>query len=121
MKNYKEPIIGYWSGATIRNGTFTDMPQGVLVFRDNTEGAVFDGSVPPDSEMWHPGRAVNNVFVGNSSNGIRSEIPGLEVGGNTARRNGGYGIYAPGAVDLGMNVASRNRLGQWVGVVCSAG
>jgi parallel beta helix pectate lyase-like protein len=158
VKNYRDPISGYYSGATITNSTFTDMPGGVLgrvgsglgsegisvirgntftrsgvvldphtpmfvernVFRHNTEGAVFQGSTTPGSEMWAPGRAVNNLFVGNSSNGIRAEIPGLEVGRNTAKRNGGYGIYAPGAVDLGGNVAYGNKLGQCVGVVCSA-
>jgi parallel beta helix pectate lyase-like protein len=122
--------LGYEITSVIRGNTFTR--SGVVldshtpmiiernVFRHNTEAAVFRGSVPPGSDMWEPGRVTNNIFVGNSGNGVRSEIPLLQVGSNTAARNGGYGIYAPGAVDLGGNVAYKNKLGQCVGVVCSA-
>lgn len=50
--------------------------------------------------------------------GIESQLPGLAVGDNVAHRNGGYGIFAPGAVDLGGNVAYRNAGGQCAGVTC---
>jgi hypothetical protein len=89
-------------------------------FMNNADGVIFNGSTLPDTEIWAPGKAVNNIFVRNSGTGIRSDIPGLILGGNIAKRNGGYGIYSPGAVDLGGNVARGNRLGQCVGVVCSA-
>ena len=42
------------------------------------------------------------------------------LGGNTATRNTGWGIYAPGVTDLGGNSASGNgNSPQCVGVVCS--
>jgi hypothetical protein len=145
VKNYKYPISGYYGGATLTHNTFTDMQQGVLTnissglgsegtatvkgntfirsgvntFRHNVKAAIFAGSTLPGGDMWAPGRAVNNVMTRNRSTGISSELPGLIVGGNTARYNGGYGIYAPGAVDRGANSARGNKLGQCVGVVCS--
>ncbi|HEY3409240.1 MAG TPA: right-handed parallel beta-helix repeat-containing protein [Propionicimonas sp.] len=89
------------------------------VFRHNKAAAIFSGSTLPGGEMWAPGRAVDNVMVRNRGTGISSELPGLMVGGNTAKNNAGYGIYAPGAIDLGANKARGNKLGQCVGVVCS--
>jgi len=88
-------------------------------FRHNKTAAIFNGSTLPGGEIWAPGRAVNNVVVRNRGTGISSELPGLVVGGNTAKYNAGYGIYAPGAVDLGANKARGNKLGQCVGVSCS--
>jgi len=149
VKNFKSPISGYWGGATLTNSIFTNMPQGVLAnvsqglgsegtseirknvfirsgvvldprtpmivenntFVQNTTGAVF---VDPVNS-----RAVGNLLVKNTGTGIKSDLPGLPVGGNTALYNGGYGIDAPGAVDLGGNVAYGNKLGQCVGVVCA--
>ncbi len=47
--------------------------------------------------------------------------PGVELKGNRAFQNTGWGIYAPGAVDLGGNVARGNgNQPQCVGVVCPA-
>jgi hypothetical protein len=89
------------------------------IFRHNKEAAIFTGSTLPGGEMWAPGRAVNNILTRNRGTGISSQLPGLIVGGNTARYNAGYGIYAPGAVDLGANKARGNKLGQCVGVACS--
>ena len=61
-----------------------------------------------------------NTFSRNGD-GIRAEVPGTSLRQNTATRNTGWGIYAPGAVDLGGNVARRNgRSPQCVGVVCSS-
>lgn len=76
-----------------------------------------DPEIPATAER---SRAIGNVVTQNSGTGILTELSGLEVGDNTVTKNGGYGIYAPGAVDLGGNVASRNALGQCVGVVCAA-
>ncbi len=121
--------LGSEGTATVKGNTF--IRSGVVLdphipmilekntFIDNTAGAIFSGSTLPGGEMWAPGRAVRNVLVRNSGTGISSDLAGLIVGRNTARHNGGYGIYAPGAVDSGANVAYANKLGQCVGVVCS--
>ena len=53
------------------------------------------------------------------TDGLEADLAGVEVGNNTAKKNGGYGIYAPGAVDLGGNIASGNALGDCVGVSCT--
>ena len=43
----------------------------------------------------------------------------MSIGGNDARNNTGWGIYAPGATDLGGNTAAHNgNQPQCVGVVC---
>lgn len=92
-------------------------------FRQNELGVEFsapgtlDPSEPqPDATL---SRATGNTFMNNSSSGIMTGLPGLQVGSNVSRNNGGYGIYAPGAVDLGGNVAFNNALGDCVGVTCT--
>lgn len=91
-------------------------------FKHNTTGVEFT-RIEPFSDMppftAEGSRAVGNVLTKNTGTGILTELPGLPIGDNTATRNGGYGIHAPGAVDLGGNVASGNRLGDCVGVVCA--
>lgn len=160
VKNYAQPISGFWGGVTLTNNKFTDMANGVLgdissniasdglsVIVGNTfvrSGVVLQGNVPmyvADNTFKQnevgviftrgqplPGdppltaedsSAIGNTLTRNSGTGILTELSGLEVGDNTATKNGGYGIYAPGAVDLGGNVASGNTLGQCVGVVCT--
>ena len=91
-------------------------------FKQNTIGVHFTRTwYPEQTPLTAAGsRAVGNLFVKNSGSGIQTDLPGLEVGGNTAKNNGGYGIYAPGAIDLGGNVAFGNTLGQCVGVVCAS-
>ncbi|GIG19330.1 hypothetical protein Cch01nite_00540 [Cellulomonas chitinilytica] len=62
----------------------------------------------------------DNVFRLNGD-GIRIEAGDAmtSLGGNTSNDNTGWGIYAPGVVDLGGNTARRNgRTPQCVGVVC---
>lgn len=92
-------------------------------FTHNDIGVEF--TIPPSLEPTDPpptatlSRAVGNTFKNNSGTGLKTELAGLEVGLNTAKRNGGYGLYAPGAVDLGGNIASRNALGDCVGVSCA--
>lgn len=120
--------LGSEGTATVKGNTF--IRSGVVldphipmvlennIFRHNKDVAIFTGSTLPGGEMWAPGRAANNVMVRNRGTGISSDLPGLVVSGNTARYNAGYGIYAPGAVDLGANSARGNKLGQCVGVVC---
>lgn len=161
VKNFAEPINGFWGGVTLTNNKFTDMPNGVLgdisshlgsdgtshivgntftrsgvVLRGNvpmivenntftqnevgvefTRSAPLPGDPPPTADG---SRAVGNVLTRNTGTGIKTDLPGLAVGGNTAKKNGGYGIYAPGAIDLGGNIAFGNTLGQCVGVVCAS-
>lgn len=160
VKNFAEPISGFWGGVTLTNSTFTDMPNGVLgdisshigsdgpsgivgntftrsgvvlrgnvpmivennTFKHNDVGVEFTRSapLPGDPPFTADGsRAIGNVLLKNTGTGILTELPGLEVGSNIAKKNGGYGTYAPGAVDLGGNVAFGNALGQCVGVACS--
>ncbi|MGC5225395.1 right-handed parallel beta-helix repeat-containing protein [Micromonospora sp. DT81.3] len=93
-------------------------------FTQNTVGVEF--TIPPPLDPTDPpptatlSRAVGNTFTKNSGSGLKTELAGLEVGGNTAKKNGGYGIYAPGAFDLGGNIASGNVLGDCVGVACTS-
>lgn len=161
VKNFKDPISGFWGGVSLTDNKFTDMPNGVLgdissnigsdgtshisgntftrsgvalrgnvpmivennTFKQGEVGVVFTRSapLPGDPPPTADGsRAVGNVLTKNTGTGIQTDLPGLAVGGNTATKNGGYGIYAPGAVDLGGNIAFGNTLGQCVGVVCAS-
>ena len=160
VKNFQEPIGGFWGGVSLTQNKFTDMPNGVLgdisshlgsdgtsdisgntftrsgvvlrgnvpmivennTFKQNEVGVVFTRSAPLPGDPLPTAdgsRAVGNVLTKNTGTGIQTDLPGLAVGGNTATKNGGYGIYAPGAVDLGGNIAFGNTLGQCVGVVCA--
>ena len=160
VKNFDEPIGGFWGGVSLTDNTFTDMPNGVLgdisstigsdgtslisgntftrsgvvlqgnvpmivennTFKQNEVGVVFTRSAPLPGDPLPTAdgsRAVGNVLTKNAGTGIQTDLPGLAVGGNTATKNDGYGIHAPGAVDLGGNIAFGNTLGQCVGVVCA--
>ena len=91
-------------------------------FKHNEVGVVYTRSAPLPGDPLPTAdgsRAVGNVLTKNTGTGIQTDLPGLAVGGNTATKNGGYGIYAPGAVDLGGNIAFGNTLGECVGVVCA--
>ena len=96
----------------VENNTFTHNEIGVEFTRIEPFG-----DMPPFTADGS--RAVGNVLTKNAGTGITTDLPGLPVGDNTATKNGGYGIYAPGAVDLGGNIAFGNTLGQCVGVVCA--
>lgn len=159
VRNFAEPITGFWGGVVLTGNTFRDMPHGVLgdissnigsdgvseivgntftrsgvvlrgnvpmnvernIFKHNEIGVEFTrSSLPGQAPLTADGsRAVGNVLMRNSGTGILTDLPGLAVGDNTAKKNGGYGISAPGAVDLGGNVAFGNALGDCVGVVCA--
>jgi hypothetical protein len=62
----------------------------------------------------------DNVLRGNGDAIVIDEAePDISLGGNTAIRNTGWGIYAPGVTDLGGNSARGNgNSPQCVGVVC---
>jgi len=119
--------IGYVTSFTLTGNTFADNTtavsfdesQGTLTgntFRAN--GAGFVSWTPPEE-----GATVlqDNVFRLNGD-GIRIEQGDgrTSLGGNTANSNTGWGIYAPGVVDLGGNTARGNGSSpQCVGVVCA--
>lgn len=151
VKNYAQPISGYYCTVNLTGNTFSNNKGGVL-------GRVTDGFMPgdvnttvADNTFTANGIAINsgamrvtgntfgknatgvlaedpenttvtdNTFSANTSSGLRTLGAGMTVGGNNAVNNGRYGIYAPGAIDLGGNTASGNGMSpECVGVVCSA-
>lgn len=158
VRNYAQPISGWYSGATLIGNVFTDMPNGVVgglapavmpgpipvtatgnrfvrsgvalqgdvpmavesnTFVDNQVGIEFSYEADEPGGTDPYSRALNNVVTGSKQSGIVAHLPGVTIGGNTVKRNGGYGIDAPGAVDRGGNVASANVVGQCIGVVCA--
>ncbi|CAA9258427.1 MAG: FIG00485738: hypothetical protein [uncultured Corynebacteriales bacterium] len=104
----------------VGNGTATAVDgYGVLTvrsstFRDNVVGfTTLPGS--EDVSVLLDG----NRFTRNGD-GILSTVAGVRLRANAAVRNLGWGIHAPGAVDLGGNTARGNgRSPQCVGVVCA--
>jgi hypothetical protein len=61
-----------------------------------------------------------NTFHRNGD-GVLVTVPGASLSGNSAIRNTRWGIYAPGAIDLGGNTARGNgNQPQCVGVTCHA-
>jgi len=84
------------------------------VFRDNIIGFT---TLPRIDEVYV--LLDGNRFTRNGD-GILSTVPGVELKANTAIRNIGWGINAPGAIDLGGNTARGNgRSPQCVGVTCA--
>jgi len=106
--------------AFVASGTGVLMDHGSGTFDQNTftsNGVGFRQASPDGYTVLR-----DNVFRLNGD-GILSDAgdPDLQLGGNTVRRSSGWGIYAPGAVDLGGNTARRNgNEPQCVGVVCAA-
>lgn len=80
-------------------------------FVRNTTGVLVDD--PASS------RVIGNSVRDNTDDGIYTTGGGLTLGGNTAVRNGRYGIHAPAAIDLGGNKAARNGQANCVGLTCS--
>jgi hypothetical protein len=98
--------VGQW-GATISGNTFRANQTTVSI------------AIPP-SESESTTVVQGNTFRLNAD-GLRLENAEavVSVGGNDARNNTGWGIYVPGATDLGGNTARRNgNEPQCVGVVC---
>ncbi|WNG50393.1 right-handed parallel beta-helix repeat-containing protein [Archangium minus] len=72
--------------------------------------------VPPELT----GTVSGNRFLSNRGDGFRVLVPStLTVSRNVAIDNSGWGIYAPGVIDGGGNVARGNDAGNCVGVVCT--
>ena len=105
-------FVGSGTGVLVEGG------DGVVernAFRGNDIGLHYTES------DWGTTTVRDNVFRRNGD-GVLSDAGGtlLELGGNAATRSSGWGIYAPGAVDLGGNTARHNgRSPQCVGVVCA--
>lgn len=95
-------VDGY-GALTVRSSTFRDNVVGFTTLPGSEDVSVLlDG----------------NRFTRNGD-GILSTVPGVQLTANAAIRNIGWGISAPGAVDLGGNTARGNgRSPQCVGVVC---
>jgi hypothetical protein len=103
------------------NGTAAQVgPLGRTVLRENVfvrNGVGFRG---PDTAETAQVILDRNTFRRNGD-GILVEFPGASLSGNSAIRNTRWGIFAPGAIDLGGNIARGNgNEPQCVGVVCSA-
>lgn len=125
-----EEVVGAgWVWATLTGNTFADNAVVVAgtsagrmvhdnVFRGN--GLAVGAWTPGADDPWlGPTEVVGNTFVRNHD-AIRA-LPGADVrlGDNVVRSSTGWGIYAPGAVDLGGNRAWGNaREPQCTGVVC---
>ncbi len=89
-------------------------------FRDNGGGLTL--SEPPD---YMPpsltGTVSGNRFQRNRGTGLLvTTASTLTVSRNTAIGNTGWGIFAPGVIDGGGNVARGNGAGNCVGVACSS-
>jgi hypothetical protein len=89
---------------SLRNSTFRGNGVGYTVTAGDVDGysALLEG----------------NTFTRNGD-AVVVGVPGTSLRRNTAVRNSGWGLYAPGAIDLGGNVARRNgNQPQCVGVAC---
>ena len=92
------------SGGTLSRNTFTG----------NDVGFTSTGNEAPDF-----GATLDHNLFARNRDGIHVEDGGNGLQGNTAVRNTGWGIFAPGSADLGSNRAFRNgKSPQCVGVVC---
>ena len=149
VKNYKQPIGGYYCGVTLTNNTFTNMPGGVLgdvssgflegqpytFIRNNkfaSSGVVLDSGamVVTGNTFSHNTTGLiardpryttvsGNTFSNNTGSGVRAMGDGLTLKNNKAINNGRYGIHAPNAINQGGNTAYGNTLGQCVGLSCA--
>lgn len=101
---------GFLTKLAVRDSTFTRNDVGV---------AVPAADPPPD--LPSAVELTGNRFTRNG-NGVYAERTGVRIGDNAALRNTRWGIYAPGAVDLGGNRARGNgESRQCTGVVCRPG
>jgi hypothetical protein len=125
-----EVVDAEWVWATVTGNTFAD--NGVVVaatsggrdvhdnvFRGNGLAVGARPSSWPDNPWQGPTEVVGNTFDGNHDAVLASPGADIRLGDNVVRSSTGWGIYAPGAVDLGGNRAWGNaREPQCTGVVC---
>ncbi|GAB2688426.1 right-handed parallel beta-helix repeat-containing protein [Thalassiella azotivora] len=105
-------------GVLVGNGTGFHVPSAAAVGSSapRPAGGLATASDPASDPATD---TVRDSRFHDNGDGVLVEDPGAELGGNTAVRNSGWGLYAPGAVDLGGNRAWGNgRTPQCVGVVC---
>jgi len=107
------------------NGTGLEARAGTLDVRGNTwrdNGSGLTVAEPP--ELLQPsltGTVSDNDFLRNRGDGLLVTSPGtLTVSRNVARGNTGWGLYVPGVIDGGGNVASGNGAGDCLGVACAS-
>ncbi|MBD7917637.1 right-handed parallel beta-helix repeat-containing protein [Cellulomonas sp. Sa3CUA2] len=115
-----------WGLSNLERNTFKDNGTAVTlsisnatltgnVFRGNTLAFTSDGGAPDFASTLVGNRFVRNVDA------VVVEQPGTSLQDNVADHNQGWGIYAPGATDLGGNQARGNgNEPQCVGVVCGS-
>lgn len=118
-------------GVTLTSSVVTGAGIGVLMQRGapatldaNTFRA--NGTAIEQRDEPNGGVVITHNTLRLNGEGIVTQPPAspeyVQVGGNDVRRSTGRGIYAPGALDLGGNVARHNGSEpQCVGVVCSPG
>ncbi|WP_456786611.1 right-handed parallel beta-helix repeat-containing protein [Cellulomonas sp. P5_C5] len=119
------------AGVTLRSSVVTGADIGVLLQRGapaTLDGNTFrsNGVAIVQLDDAYGGVIITNNTLRLNGEGIVTLPPVapeyVQVGGNDVRRSTGWGIYAPGALDLGGNVARNNGSEpQCVGVVCSPG
>ncbi|MCC6587686.1 MAG: right-handed parallel beta-helix repeat-containing protein [Bryobacterales bacterium] len=93
-------------------------------WKNNRHGFVFRTEAPATINEITT-RVEGNVAEQNGGSGFvydaTSQEPAqgaIQFEANEATQNAGYGVYVPGAFDLGRNRASQNRVDECVGVVC---
>ena len=113
------------TGHTVTRNAFTHNTTGVNffssggtlsrnIFTGNGVGFTSTGNEAPDF-----GATLDHNLFARNRDGIHVEDGGNGLQGNTAVRNTGWGIFAPGSADLGSNRAFRNgNSPQCVGIVC---
>lgn len=118
-------VTGFASWGAIEMTGNVLRKNGTAVRLDNASSSLVDNAFvdngvgyTADGDPFFTGYLEGNVLRRNGD-GIASVIEGTQLKGNTSYRNTGWGIHAPGAVDLGGNTAYRNgNEPQCVGVVC---
>jgi hypothetical protein len=127
-----EPGSDTGSPEVVRDNRFIDNELGVAVYggafgvgagaQAELRGNLFEGNTfgfHAEREGDYDILLDRNTFTRNGD-GVRTSIGSPRLARNSAVDNTGWGIYAPGAVDLGGNTASGNgNAPQCVGVVCS--
>lgn len=117
-----------WTFVTAEGNTFVgnDVAVSLGSLPGNVVGNTFRGNgvgitaSAPSGGIWDgPARIVGNTLVRNGDGIVTEDGAAVSLGDNRALRNSGWGIFAPGATDLGGNVARGNGLEpQCTGVVC---
>ena len=118
----------WWTFVAVTDNTFVD--NGVAVSLGSHPGDVQGNTFrhnevaiavsAPAGGIWDgPAQLVGNTLKHNGDGIVAQDGADVSVGDNRALRNSGWGIYAPGATDLGGNVAKGNgREPQCTGVSC---